>query len=36
MKRFLIWLFGVGLVLSGLLIPSPISLAAEGEWSKKS
>ena len=35
MKHFLVWLFGIGLVLSGSLAPSPISLAAEGEWSKK-
>ena len=35
MKRFLVCLLGVGLVLSGSLVLSPIGLAADGEWSKK-
>ena len=35
MKHFLVWLLGIGLVLSGSLVPLPIGLAAEGEWSKK-
>ena len=35
MKRFLGWLLGLGLVLNGLLVASSMSLAEEGEWSKR-
>ena len=35
MKRFLNSTLGLGLVINGLFAFSSISLAAEGEWSKK-
>ena len=35
MKRFLAWLLGFGLALSGLLATFSMSLAEEGEWLEK-